>query len=92
MLGDEAFNTKPVPNTIASKGYISMEGITSSRGIGAKIRDRIYYETLYEYRSVGESIPWSHWQIISLRTLALAIDYHKCAIFPIFAIYSIVLL
>jgi hypothetical protein len=31
-------------------------GLTSPRGYGARMRDRIYDETLYAYRSVGEGI------------------------------------
>jgi len=47
-----------VLNTIASKGYIPIirRGIASPGGYGARIRDRAYDETLYAYRSVGESI------------------------------------
>ena len=58
MFGDGAFDAKPVLNTIASKGYIPMvkRGLTSPMGYGAKIRDRIYDETLYACRSVGEGI------------------------------------
>jgi hypothetical protein len=58
MLGDGAFDAKPVLNTIASKGYIPIvrRGIASPGGYGARIRDRAYDETLYAYRSVGERI------------------------------------
>jgi hypothetical protein len=58
MLGDGAFDAKPVLNTIASKGYIPIvrRGIASPGGYGARIRDRAYDETLYAYRSVGEGI------------------------------------
>jgi hypothetical protein len=56
MLGDEAFDAKPVLNTIASKGYIPMvkKGSRSPRGYGARIRDRVYDKSLYAYRSIGE--------------------------------------
>jgi len=58
MLGDGAFDAKPVLNTIATKGYMSIvrRGLTSPRGYGARIRDRAYNESLYAYRSVGEGI------------------------------------
>ncbi|MCC6019076.1 MAG: hypothetical protein LM601_08590 [Candidatus Verstraetearchaeota archaeon] len=58
MLGDGAFDAKPVLNTIASKGYIPMvkRGSRSPRGYGARIRDRAYDEALYAYRGVGEGI------------------------------------
>jgi hypothetical protein len=58
MLGDGAFDAKPVLNTIASKGYIPVvkRGLTSPRGYGARIRDKAYDETLYAYRGVGEGI------------------------------------
>ncbi|MCL7389712.1 MAG: hypothetical protein LZ173_07275 [Thaumarchaeota archaeon] len=58
MLGDGVFNAKPVLNTIASKGYIPMvkRDSRSPRGYGARIRDRVYDEALYAYRSVGERI------------------------------------
>jgi hypothetical protein len=58
MLGDGAFNAKPVLNTIASRGYIPIvkRGSRSPRGYGARFRDRAYDEALYAYRSVGEGI------------------------------------
>jgi hypothetical protein len=58
MLGDGAFDAKPVLNTIASRGYIPMvrRGSTSPRGYGARIRDRAYNENIYAYRGVGEGI------------------------------------
>jgi len=58
MLGDGAFDAKPVLNTIASRGYIPMvkRGSMSPRGYGARIRGRVYDESLYAYRSVGEGI------------------------------------
>jgi hypothetical protein len=58
MLGDGAFNAKPILNTIASKGYIPMvkKGSRSPRGYGARIRDRVYDEALYAYRRVGEGV------------------------------------
>jgi hypothetical protein len=58
MLGDRAFNAKPVLNTIASRGYIPIvkRGSRSPRGYGARIRDRAYNEALYAYRGVGEGI------------------------------------
>ena len=58
MLGDGAFNAKPVLNTIASKGYIPMvkKGSRSPRSYGARIRDRVYDKSLYAYRSVGEGV------------------------------------
>jgi hypothetical protein len=49
MLGDEAFNAKPILNTIASKGYIPIVK-------RARIRDRVYDESLYAYRGVGEGV------------------------------------
>jgi hypothetical protein len=52
MLGDGAFNAKPVLNTIASRGYIPIV----KRGYGARIRDRAYDEALYAYRGVGEGV------------------------------------
>jgi hypothetical protein len=52
MLGDGAFNAKPVLNTIASKGYIPIV----KRGYGARIRDRAYDEALYAYKGVGEGV------------------------------------
>jgi len=57
MLGDGAFNSKPVLNTIASKGYIPIvKRARSPRGYGARIRYRAYDESLYAYRGVGEGI------------------------------------
>jgi hypothetical protein len=58
MLGDGAFDAKPVLNTIVSRGYIPMvkKGSMSPRGYGARIRDGAYDESLYAYRSVGEGI------------------------------------
>jgi len=58
MFGDGAFNARPILNTIASKGYIPMvkKGSRSPKGYGARIRDRVYDEALYAYRSVGEGI------------------------------------
>jgi hypothetical protein len=58
MLGDEAFDAKPVLNTIASRGYtpIVKRGSMSPRGYGARMRDRAYDEALYAYRSVGEGV------------------------------------
>jgi len=58
MLGDGAFDAKPVLNTIASKGYIPIvrRGLASPGGYGARIRDRAYVESLYAYRSVGGGI------------------------------------
>jgi hypothetical protein len=52
MLGDGAFDAKPVLNAIASGGYIPMvrRGSTSPRGYGARIRDRAYNENIYAYR------------------------------------------
>jgi hypothetical protein len=52
MLGDEAFDAKPILNTIASKGYIPIV----KRGYEARIRDRTYDEALYTYKSVGEGV------------------------------------
>jgi len=48
MLGDGAFDAKPVLNTIVSKGHIPIveRGLTSPRGYGARIRDRAYNESL----------------------------------------------
>jgi len=58
MLGDGAFDAKPVLNTTASKGYtpIVKKGLTSPGGYGARIRDRAYNESLHTYRSIGEGI------------------------------------
>jgi hypothetical protein len=58
MLGDGAFDAKPVLNIIASRGYIPIvkRGSRSPRGYGARIRDTAYDEALYAYRSVGEGI------------------------------------
>jgi hypothetical protein len=58
MLGDGAFDAKPVLNAIVSRGYIPMvkKGSMSPRGYGARIRDRAYDENLYAYRSVGGGI------------------------------------
>jgi hypothetical protein len=58
MLGDGAFDAKPVLNTIASKGYIPVvkKGSMSPRGYGARISDVAYDEGLYAYRGVGEGI------------------------------------
>jgi hypothetical protein len=58
MLGDGAFNARPILNTIASRGYIPMvkRGSRSPRGYGARIRDRAYDEALYAYRNAGEGI------------------------------------
>jgi hypothetical protein len=52
MLGDGAFDAKPVLNAIASRGYIPMvrRGSTSPRGYGARIRDAAYDESIYAYR------------------------------------------
>jgi hypothetical protein len=52
MLGDGAFDAKPVLNTIASRGYIPIV----KRGYGGRIRDRVYDESLYVYRGVGEGV------------------------------------
>jgi len=52
MLGDGAFDAKPVLNTLASRGYIPIV----KRGYGARFRDRAYDEALYAYRSVGEGV------------------------------------
>jgi len=52
MLGDGAFDAKPILNTIASRGYIPIV----KRGYGARIRDRAYDGALYAYRGVGEGI------------------------------------
>jgi hypothetical protein len=56
MLGDGAFNVRPILNAVASKGYIPIvkKGSRSPRGYGARMRDRAYDEALYDYRSVGE--------------------------------------
>jgi hypothetical protein len=58
MLGDGAFNARPILNAVASKGYIPVvkKGSRSPRGYGARMRDRAYDEALYDYRSVGEGI------------------------------------
>jgi hypothetical protein len=57
MLGDGAYDTKPVLNTIASRGYIPIVKRARVRGVmGARIRDRVYDEALYAYRGVGEGI------------------------------------
>jgi hypothetical protein len=58
MLVDGTSGAKPILNTIASRGYIPMvkKGSRSPRGYGARIRDRVYDEALYPYRSVGEGI------------------------------------
>jgi hypothetical protein len=58
MLGDGAFDAKPVLNAIASRGYIPIakKGSTSPRGYGARIRDVAYDESIYAYRGVGEGI------------------------------------
>jgi hypothetical protein len=58
MLGDGAFDAKPVLNTIASRGYIPIvkKGSMSPRGYGARIRDAAYDENIYAYRGVGEGI------------------------------------
>jgi hypothetical protein len=52
MLGDGAFDAKPVLNTIVSKRYIPIirRGLTSPRGYGARIRDKMYDESLCSYR------------------------------------------
>jgi hypothetical protein len=52
MIGDGAFDAKPVLNTIASKGYIPIirRGLTSPRGYGVRMRDRVYDESLRSYR------------------------------------------
>jgi hypothetical protein len=44
MLGDGAFDAKPVLNAIVSRGY------------GARIRDGAYDESIYAYRGVGEGV------------------------------------
>ena len=49
MLGDGAFDAKPVLNTIASKGYIPIVK-------RARIRYRSYDEALYAYKGVGEGV------------------------------------
>jgi hypothetical protein len=56
MLGDGAFDAKPVLNTITSRGYIPTvrSSSRSPRGYGARNRGRAYDEALYAYRSVGE--------------------------------------
>jgi hypothetical protein len=48
ILGDGAFNAKPVLNTIALRGYIPIvkKGSKSPKGYGARMRDRIYDESL----------------------------------------------
>jgi hypothetical protein len=53
-----AYPRHSVPNTIASKGYIPIAkmGSRSPRGYGTRIRDRVFDEALYAYRSVGEGI------------------------------------
>ena len=58
MLGDGPFNTKPVLNIIASKGYIPImrKGLKRPGGFGVRIRDRMYDESLYRYRGVGEGM------------------------------------
>ena len=58
MFADGAFDAKPVLNTIVSKGYLPIikKGVTNPRGFGARIRDKIYDESLYVYRNVGEGI------------------------------------
>jgi hypothetical protein len=58
MLGDGAFDAKPVLNTIVSRGYIPIvkKGSMSPRGYGARIRDAAYDENIYAYRGVGEGI------------------------------------
>ena len=58
MFGDEAFDAKPVLNSIASKDYIPIvkKSLTSPGGYGARIRDRAYDESLYAYRSIREEI------------------------------------
>jgi hypothetical protein len=58
MLGDGAFNAKPILNTIASNGYIPMvkKGSRSPRGYGTRIRGKAYDDALYAYRGVGEGI------------------------------------
>jgi hypothetical protein len=55
VLGDGAFDAKPVLNTIASRGYIPIvrRGSTSPRGYGVRIRDSAYDGNTYAYRSVG---------------------------------------
>jgi hypothetical protein len=55
MLGDGAFDAKPVLNTIASKGYVPvvMRGLTSQEDTK---QDRAYNESLYAYRYVGEGV------------------------------------
>jgi hypothetical protein len=56
MLGDGAFDAKPVLNTITSRGYIPTvrSGSRAREGNGARVRGRAYDEALYAYRSVGE--------------------------------------
>jgi hypothetical protein len=51
MLGDGAFDAKPVLNTMASRGCIPMvrRGSTSPRGYGARMRDAAYDENIYVY-------------------------------------------
>jgi hypothetical protein len=58
MLGDGAFDAKPILNTIASRGYIPIvkRGSRSPRGYGARIRDRAYDEALYAHRGIGEGV------------------------------------
>jgi hypothetical protein len=57
MLGDGAFNAKPVLNTIASRGYIPMvkKGSRSPRGMERGLGIG-YTMKPYTYRSVGEEI------------------------------------
>jgi hypothetical protein len=50
MLGDGAFDAKPVLNTIASRIPIIRRGLTSPGGYGAGMRDKMYDESLYSYR------------------------------------------
>ena len=52
MLGGGEFDAKSALNTMASKGYIPIV----KRGYGARFRDKVYDESLYAYRGVGEGI------------------------------------
>jgi hypothetical protein len=58
MLGDGAFDARPVLNAIVSRGCmpIAKKGSTSPRGYGARIRDGAYDASIYAYRGVGEGI------------------------------------
>ncbi len=53
-----AFDAKPALNSLALKGYIPIvkPGKLSPGGYGARIRDRLFDESIYRLRGVGEGV------------------------------------